>query len=123
MIYAITIYGEAGVFEALPKDRQDEVMAGHAALQSALKERGEFVSIKLMPPTAAVMIEPPASGGAPPLITDGPFSETKETFLGFYAADFEDLDEALEYARMISSPVARLEVRPVAWAGGAISSE
>ncbi|WP_299987860.1 YciI family protein [uncultured Ruegeria sp.] len=123
MIYAITIYGEAGVFEALPKDRQDEVMSGHGALQAALRDRGEFVSMKLMPPTSAVMVEPATAAGLAPLITDGPFSETKENFLGFYAADFKDLDEALEYAKMISSPVARLEVRPVAWAGGAISSE
>lgn len=123
MIYAITIFGEAGVFEALPKDRQEEVMSSHGALQSALKKRGEFVSLKLMPPTSAVMVEPATAEGAAPLITDGPFSETKENFLGFYAADFKDLDEALEYAKLISSPVARLEVRPVAWAGGAISSE
>lgn len=123
MIYAITIYGEAGVFEALPKDRQEEVMSGHGALQAALRERGKFVSMKLMPPTSAVMVEPAMSEGNPPLITDGPFSDTKENFLGFYAAEFKDLDEALEHAKMISSPVARLEVRPVAWAGGAISSE
>ncbi|WP_377194358.1 YciI family protein [Ruegeria meonggei] len=123
MIYAITIYGEPGVFEALPKDRQDEVMSGHGALQSALSERGEFVSMKLMPPTSAVMVEPAPTEGSAPLITDGPFAETKENFLGFYAAEFEDLDEALEYATMISSPVARLEVRPVAWAGGVISPE
>ena len=123
MIYAITIYGEPGVFEALPKDRQDDVMSGHGALQSALTDRGEFVSIKLMPPTSAVMVEPAPTEGAMPLITDGPFAETKENFLGFYAADFKDLEEALEYAKMISSPVARLEVRPVAWAGGVMSSE
>ncbi len=123
MIYVISIYGQAGVFEALPKDRQDEVMLGHGALQTALKARGEFVTMKLMPPTAAVTVEPATGEGAAPLITDGPFSETKESFLGFYAADFRDLDEALEYAKIISSPVARLEVRPVAWAGGLISSE
>lgn len=123
MIYAITIYGEPGVFEALPKERQDEVMSGHGALQNALGDRGKFVSMKLMPPTSAVMVEPAAAESKAPLITDGPFSETKESFLGFYAADFKDLDEALEYAKMISSPIARLEVRPVAWAGGAISSE
>lgn len=122
MIYAITIYGEPGVFDALPTDRQDEVMAGHRALQEALGKRGDFVSIKLMPPTSAVMVEPNPSDTARPLITDGPFSETKESFLGFYAAAFKDLDEALEYAKMISSPIARLEVRPVAWAGGALST-
>jgi hypothetical protein len=123
MIYAITIYGEAGLFEALPKERQDDVMSGHGALQAALKERGEFVSLKLMPPTSAVMVEAARTADQAPLITDGPFAETKESFLGFYAAEFKDLDEALDYAKMISSPIARLEVRPVAWAGGTISSE
>lgn len=123
MLYAITIYGEPGVFEALQKDRQDEVMSGHEALQDTLKKRGEFVSMKLMPPTSAVMVEPATGNGALPLITDGPFADTKENFLGFYAADFKDLDEALEHAKMISSPIVRLEVRPVAWAGGAISSD
>ncbi|MEC8573005.1 MAG: YciI family protein, partial [Pseudomonadota bacterium] len=108
MIYAITIYGEPGVFEALPKERQDEVMSDHGALQEALMIRGEFVSMKLMPPTSAVMVEPATSEGAAPLITDGPFADTKENFLGFYAADFKDLNEALEYAKMISSPIARL---------------
>ncbi len=123
MIYAIAIYGEEGVFEALPQERQDEVMYGHRALQNALKDRGEYVSMKLMPPTSAVMIEPAATAEHAPLVVDGPFSETKESFLGFYAADFKDLDEALEFAKLISSPIARLEVRHVAWAGGAISSE
>jgi hypothetical protein len=123
MIYTITIYGEAGVFEALPEERKDEVMSGHRALQAALEKRGEYVTMKLMPPTAAVMIEPALSEDKKPLITDGPFADTKEHFLGLYAADFKDLDEALEHAKLISSPVARLEVRPVAWAGGAISSE
>ena len=123
MIYAITIYGEDGVFDALPQDRRDDVLSGHKALQDALKGRGPFVTMKLMPPTSAVMIEPAGAGGTAPLITDGPFSETKESFLGFYAADFSDLEEALEYAKMISSPIVRLEVRPVAWADGAITSD
>lgn len=122
MIYAITIYGEAGIFEALPKARQDEVMAGHAALQDALGKRGEFVSIKMMPPSTAVVVDPAPSAAQEPLIVDGPFAETKESFLGFYAAEFADLDDALTHAKLISSPIARLEVRPVAWAGGAIHS-
>ena len=123
MMYAIAIYGEPGVFESLPQAKQDQVMSGHRALQEALGKRGDFVSIKLMPPSSAVTIDPAPSAEQEPLIVDGPFAETKENFLGFYAADFSDLDEALTYARMISSPIAKLEVRPIAWAGGTISSE
>ncbi|WP_300059835.1 YciI family protein [uncultured Roseobacter sp.] len=123
MMYAINIYGEAGVFEQLPQDRQAEVLAGHTALQTRLAERGAFVSVKLMPPSTAVTLTPAPASDQPPLVVDGPFAETKESFLGFYAAAFRDLDEALEHARMISSPIALLEVRPIAWAGGAISTD
>lgn len=123
MMYAIAIYGEAGVFENLPEEKQKQVMAGHGTLQSALGGRGDYVSVKLMPPSSAVTVEPVQAIGQQPLIVDGPFAETKESFLGFYAAEFSDLEEALDHARMISSPVVRLEVRPIAWAGGAISTE
>lgn len=123
MYYTINIFGEAGVYEALPQARQEAVMAGHKALQAKLRARGDFVSAKLMPPSTAVRVEPAPTPDKDPLIVDGPFSETKESFLGFYIADFDDLDDALAHARLISSPVARLEVRPVDWAGGLISSD
>lgn len=122
-MYSILIYGEAGVFDQLPKEKQADVIAGHDRLQEALGKRGPFASVKLMPPSSAVTVEPAQSPAQAPLIVDGPFAETKESFLGFYAAEFEDLDQALEYARMISSPVVRLEIRPIAWAGGVLSSE
>lgn len=123
MMYAILIYGEAGVFEQLPEEAQDRVMSGHHSLQDALDRRGDFVSVKLMPPSSAVTLAPAVSTQQPPLIVDGPFAETKESFLGFYAAEFTDLDDALEHARIIASPIVRLEVRPIAWSGGVMPSE
>lgn len=123
MMYSVLIYAEAGVFEQLPKEAQDRVMAGHQALRKALGARGDFMSVRLMPPSSAVTVEPAATPESPPLVVDGPFAETKEAFLGFYAAEFANLDEALEHARMISSPIARIEVRPIAWAGGVMSSD
>ncbi len=123
MMYSILIYGEAGVFDQLPKSAQDKVLQGHHALQAALAERGDFFTMKLMPPSSAVTVEPVAEAGQTPLVVDGPFAETKESFLGFYAAEFTDLEEALTHARMISSPIARVEVRPVQWSGGILPSE
>jgi hypothetical protein len=50
-----------------------------------------------------------------PLITDGPFADTKEVFGGYYVFEAGNLDEALELAGRI--PAARyggsVEVRPV----------
>ncbi|HEX7763935.1 MAG TPA: YciI family protein [Cellvibrio sp.] len=49
-----------------------------------------------------------------PLITDGPFAETKEQLAGFYLLDARDLNEALQLASKI--PPARfgtIEIRPI----------
>ena len=49
-----------------------------------------------------------------PLITDGPFAETKEQLAGFYMLEAKDMNEAIRLAEKI--PPARygsIEVRPV----------
>ncbi|MDO6427122.1 YciI family protein [Thalassotalea sp. 1_MG-2023] len=49
-----------------------------------------------------------------PLITDGPFAETKEQLAGFYMLEARDMNDALRLAQKI--PPARygtVEVRPV----------
>ena len=49
-----------------------------------------------------------------PLITDGPFAETKEQLAGFYMLEARDMNEAIRLAQKI--PPARygcVEIRPV----------
>jgi hypothetical protein len=47
------------------------------------------------------------------LITDGPYTETKEHLGGFWIVDAADLDEVLEWAKLASVAVRRaIEVRP-----------
>ena len=47
------------------------------------------------------------------LVTDGPFSESKEYLGGFWIIESADLDEALEWAQRGSQACgARVEVRP-----------
>lgn len=51
--------------------------------------------------------------GAEAVVTDGPFSETKEYLGGFWVINAADLDEALEWARKGSAACeGRVEVRP-----------
>lgn len=121
MQYSILIYGADGIFEHLSEEEQAKLMQGHKDLQQALKEKGPFGTARLMPTSNAVTIKPRTDNTQKPLIVDGPFAETKERFLGFYVADFENLDEAIEFAEKISSPYITLEIRPVTWAGGTLS--
>src|SRR6516162_6594069 len=56
---------------------------------------------------AAEGLDDPAQGvvvdyrGEVPVVTDGPYGETKELFGGFYIIDVVSKDEALEWARRL----------------------
>jgi hypothetical protein len=52
-----------------------------------------------------------------PIITDGPFAETKEQLAGYYILDCKDLDEAVGWAAKIPTACGGLqgcvEIRPL----------
>lgn len=51
----------------------------------------------------------------PPVVTDGPYGETKELFGGFYILDVASLEEAVEWAKRapFSGPGLKTEIRRV----------
>ncbi|MCO7220398.1 YciI family protein [Klenkia sp. PcliD-1-E] len=51
---------------------------------------------------------------ATPVVTDGPFAETKEALGGFYLVECRDLEQALELAGILPVFSGGIEVRPVA---------
>ena len=49
-----------------------------------------------------------------PLVTDGPFAETREQLGGFFLVNAQDLDEAIAIATQIpGARVGTVEIRPV----------
>lgn len=49
-----------------------------------------------------------------PLVTDGPFAETREQLGGYFLIDARDLDEAIAIAgRIPAARVGTIEIRPV----------
>jgi hypothetical protein len=57
--------------------------------------------------------------GEKPVVTDGPFAETREQLGGFYLVEAKDLDEAIDIASKI--PAGRwgtVEIRPVVEVAG-----
>jgi hypothetical protein len=51
----------------------------------------------------------------PPVITDGPYGETKELFGGFYVLDVASIEEATEWAKRmpLAGPGFKTEIRRV----------
>jgi hypothetical protein len=52
----------------------------------------------------------------PPVVTDGPYGETKELFNGFWILDVASQEEAAEWAKRapLAGPGSKLEIRRVA---------
>ncbi|MCG5479013.1 YciI family protein [Sinorhizobium alkalisoli] len=115
MLYAVLCYNDESVTSAWSKEEDDRVMRDLTAVQSKYVETGKLGPVaRLLPTTAATTLRH-ATGET--IVIDGPFAETKEQLLGFYLIDCESLDEALAFARDLSTAnpsAGSYEIRPLA---------
>jgi hypothetical protein len=113
MKYLLALYGD----EARGTDRSPEetaaAMKAWDAFTKETEDAGAFVGGEGLQPTSTATTVAISESGGDPIVTDGPFAETKEQLGGFYLLDCKDLDEALEWARKIPMPDGKVEVRPV----------
>jgi hypothetical protein len=81
------------------------------ALNDRMTDAGAFVfQGGLLPAESATVVR---QSGGDFLITDGPYTETKEHLAGFWMINAADLDEALEWAKLATLAQQRpIEVRP-----------
>ena len=77
-----------------------------------LRKGGHYVAAEALQPVRTARTVRVRDGK--PVITDGPFTETKEYLAGFYLIDAGDLDEAIQIAaRIPPARVGSIEVRPI----------
>ncbi len=111
MIYSALIYETPGVADARPLEEREKVLEAHRQLQKDSKAAGTLVAATQLSEAGAVTIRHRKDET---LLTDGPFAETKELFIGFYLFAVPNLDEAIKLAKRIPmSETGSIEVRPV----------
>lgn len=114
MRYMLLIYNQQKSGQPMPPEEQERGIASARALIAEARELGIFRGADpLEPASTATTVR---MHGVKPLITDGPFAETKEQLAGYFILDCKDLDEALEWAARI--PICGegggcVEVRPI----------
>jgi hypothetical protein len=123
MLYAILCYNNEDITSSWTKEEDDMVMARLAAVTDKVAKTRRLGPVaRLMPTTTATTLRKVSQGKRlepgpePPVVTDGPFAETKEQLLGFYVIDCANLDEALSFARELghANPGGAYELRPIA---------
>ncbi|MFN4261285.1 MAG: YciI family protein [Gemmataceae bacterium] len=98
--------------QAMDETERARCYVESAQLAQELHAKGQYVAAAPLHPVATATSVRVREGK--PLITDGPFAETREQLGGFYIIEANNLDEAIRVATRI--PPARkgtVEIRPV----------
>ena len=112
MKYVLALISEEGGMEDLSPDEQKAILDAWGDYTKGAVEAGVFIAGEaLQPSTAASTVT--IKQGEEPIVSDGPFAESKEQLGGFYLFECKDLDEALDYAKRIPFREGTVEVRPV----------
>jgi hypothetical protein len=113
MKYLLALIGdESGMANRTPEAQRESMRAWDSYTQELIDAGAHLGGEGLQPSATATTVKLSESGGDP-VVTDGPFAETKEQLAGFYVLDCKDLDEAIEVAS--KHPLARrgaMELRP-----------
>ena len=112
MRYMLLIYGdEAGWGESSEAEQQAE-MAKWFAYTEEMRAAGVTPGGEALQPTATATTV--RDNGGEPLVSDGPFAETREQLGGYYLLDVADLDEAIKWAHKCPGVKnGSIELRPV----------
>jgi hypothetical protein len=109
MKYMLLIYMEPS---AMTETEREHCYVESTQLSHDLNASGQYLAANPLHPTAMATSVRVRDGK--PLVTDGPFMETREQLGGYFLIDARDLDEAIGIAARI--PGARkgtVEIRPV----------
>lgn len=114
MLYAILCYNDEKAVSAWTKEEDDACMVRLGQVQEGLRQAGKLGPVVRLQNTTEAKTLRKTNGE--PVVFDGPFAETKEQFLGFYVADCETMDEALDFAKdlAVANPgIGSYEIRPL----------
>ncbi|KKZ69293.1 YciI family protein [Streptomyces showdoensis] len=135
MKYLVMVQGAQADYDAMngkpsahsPSWSEQELRAMFAhmnAINDDLAESGEYVDAQgLVEPARTRFVTVDAEGR--PVVTDGPYGETKEVLAGYWVLDCASLDRVTEIAVRVArcpvpagSPVFPVVIRPIDEAGG-----
>lgn len=112
MKYLCLVYYDEQKMQQLSQDEWDALNRECIACVADLQASGHFLEGAPLLSTETATTVRVRDGG--PMITDGPFAETKEQLAGFYMLEARDCNEAIRLAQKIP-PVryGSVEIRPV----------
>jgi hypothetical protein len=112
MRYMLLIYGDESGWAQLGTEEAEAQMGKWFAYTEEMQKAGVSTLGEALQPTATATCV--RDNGGEPMVTDGPFAETKEQLGGFYLLDVPNLDEAIKWAHKCpGAEKGTIELRPI----------
>jgi hypothetical protein len=115
MRYMLLIYTKQDEMAKRSPQEIQQDMDAHWAVIDEARTRGILEAVDPLFPTSSATTVRRQDGK--PIVTDGPFAETKEQLAGYYILECKDLDEAISWAARIPTCCGGrpgcIEIRPI----------
>lgn len=110
--FMVSLIGDESFIEQTTPEQMEQIVAEMDKYNDELEKAG--VSVQgdgLAPSSMARTLRYGEDGKA--VVTDGPFTESKEQIAGYWIFECKDLDEAFDWAQKAPVEGGAIEVRPI----------
>lgn len=112
MKFLLIVHHNEDAFEKMDKETQSQLLTESIELTHQLRATGQYVHASPLHPAATAVIVRVREGK--PLVTDGPFIETREQIAGYFLIQARNLHEAIGIAGKVpGARIGTVEVRPL----------
>ena len=112
MKFLLIVHHDEAAFEKIEQEKRQKLLAESIELTHQLHAAGQYLSASPLHPADTAVIVKVREGK--PLVTDGPFIETREQIAGYFLIDARNLSEAVSIAvRVPGARIGTVEVRPL----------
>ena len=112
MKYMLLVHHDEAAFDKLSDATKRDMLAQSVQLTHQLHVNRQYLSASPLQLAATAVVVRMREGK--PLVTDGPFIETREQIAGYFLIDAKDFNEAIRIAaRVPGARIGAVEVRPL----------
>jgi len=112
MRFMVSMITDGTAMEGATPEQMEEMGAKMSRLMGELRKAGVLLHTGALAPSATARTLRYGEEGKP-VVTDGPFAESKEQIAGYMVLECKDLDEAVGWAEKLPVRRSSVEVRAI----------
>jgi hypothetical protein len=113
MKFMVSLITDGTLMEDMTPQQRKEMGGKMMEFMGQIQDAGALLHTDALAPSESARTLRYGEEGQP-VVTDGPFAESKEQIAGYMVLECENLDEAVDWAQKVPVAGGAIEVRPIA---------